>query len=62
MARNEIETVLANWISQALSKPGQLPEGTDPAAWASFSLCRMVEGASREGFGRCRNGGNSDQR
>ena len=35
MARNEIEAVLANWISQALSKPGQLPDGTDPAAWAA---------------------------
>ena len=33
MARNEIETILANWIGQALSPPGQLLQGTDAAEW-----------------------------
>ena len=33
MARSEIETVLANWIEQAFSRPGQLPPGVEPAEW-----------------------------
>ena len=33
MEKSEIETVLANWIGQALSPIGQLPPGSDPAAW-----------------------------
>jgi hypothetical protein len=40
MARNQIEAVLANWIRQALSPPGQLPEGTDAAEWIA---CRFAE-------------------
>ena len=40
MARNEIEVVLANWIGQALSSPGQLPHGTDAAEWIAS---RFVE-------------------
>jgi hypothetical protein len=35
MATDEIETVLANWIEQALSPIGRLPEGVAPGAWAA---------------------------
>lgn len=35
MARSEIETVLANWIGQALSSLGQLPQDADPAQWVA---------------------------
>jgi hypothetical protein len=31
----EIEQVLANWIQQATSSPGQLAPGTPPAKWAA---------------------------
>jgi hypothetical protein len=40
MAENEIEAVLANWIRQALSPPGELPQGTDAAEWIA---CRFAE-------------------
>src|SRR4051794_21967332 len=33
--RNEVEEVLANWISQATSGPGKLPENVNPAAWVA---------------------------
>jgi hypothetical protein len=33
MAGSEIETVLANWIRQALDPPGQFPQGTDASVW-----------------------------
>ena len=33
MAGTEIETVLTNWIRQALDPPGQLPQGTDASEW-----------------------------
>jgi hypothetical protein len=35
MATDEIETVLTNWIEQALSPIGQLPEGVTPGAWTA---------------------------
>jgi hypothetical protein len=35
MATDEIETVLTNWIGQALSPIGQLPEGATPAGWVA---------------------------
>jgi hypothetical protein len=35
MARDEVRQTLANWIGQALSSVGRLPEGIDPAAWAA---------------------------
>ena len=40
MPKNEIETVLVNWIGQALSPLGQLPQGTDAAEWIA---CRFAE-------------------
>jgi hypothetical protein len=40
MPKNEIETVLANWIRQALFPPGQLPQDTDAAEWIA---CRFAE-------------------
>ncbi len=40
MTRSELETVLANWIGQALTPPEQLPQGVDPAKWAA---CRFAE-------------------
>lgn len=35
MEKSAIELVLANWIAQATSAPGQLPDGVDPAAWVA---------------------------
>lgn len=35
MSTDEIETVLANWIEQALSSSGSLPEGVSPASWVA---------------------------
>jgi hypothetical protein len=35
MQRSEIEQVLANWIGQAISGPGRLAEGVDPANWVA---------------------------
>ena len=32
---DEIETVLINWIEQALSPIGQLPVGVTPAGWVA---------------------------
>ena len=39
MAADEIESVLRDWIEQALSPIGQLPSGVSPAGWiaARFS-------------------------
>jgi hypothetical protein len=48
MPRNEIETVLANWIGQALSPLGQLPQGTDAAEW----IARRFAEWRRERAGR----------
>ncbi len=33
MASDEVREALVNWIEQALSPMGRLPEGTEPAAW-----------------------------
>jgi len=33
MPASDIQTVLRNWIEQATSPVGQLPESTDPAEW-----------------------------
>jgi hypothetical protein len=35
VATTELELVLSNWISQAISPPGQLAEGLDPAKWVA---------------------------
>jgi hypothetical protein len=35
MLNSELEQVLSNWIKQALSPPGQLAEGQDPANWVA---------------------------
>ena len=35
MGRTDIETVLRNWLDQAMSPAGRLPEGVDPAAWVA---------------------------
>jgi hypothetical protein len=39
VAASEIEAALANWLRQATSPDGRLPEDTDPAVWiaAQFS-------------------------
>jgi len=46
MAGSEIETVLANWIRQALDPPGQLPQATDASVWiaARFGEWRRERG------------------
>jgi hypothetical protein len=35
MTRLECETVLENWVKQAIETPGQLADGIEPAAWAA---------------------------
>ena len=35
MPTSDIEQVLANWIGQATSEPGQLVEGLNPATWVA---------------------------
>jgi hypothetical protein len=35
MATDELETVLANWVEQALSPCGRLPDGVSPSAWVA---------------------------
>ncbi len=35
MATDEIQTMLTNWIEQALSPIGQLPDGVTPADWVA---------------------------
>ena len=37
---NEVETVLANWIRDALSPLGRLPEGVSPAQWVAANFLR----------------------
>jgi hypothetical protein len=44
--RNEIEIVLTNWIRAALYPPGELPAGTDSAAWIAS---RFIEWWEKEG-------------
>jgi hypothetical protein len=40
MDSREVEQVLANWIAQANSSPGQLAEGIDPARWVAQQFLR----------------------
>jgi hypothetical protein len=40
MTQSEIEQVLSNWIGEALSDAGQLPEGTDRAVWVAHRFSR----------------------
>ncbi len=35
MTLDETETVLTNWLQQALSASGELPQGMTPAAWVA---------------------------
>jgi hypothetical protein len=35
MPGDEVRDVLANWIVQATTPVGRLPEGTDPAGWVA---------------------------
>jgi hypothetical protein len=35
MATDEVEAVLANWIEQALSSSGSLPEGISASTWVA---------------------------
>jgi hypothetical protein len=35
MPATDVEQVLANWIGQAISLPGQLAEGLDPSKWVA---------------------------
>ena len=35
MSRSEIEQVLRNWIDQATSPEGAIPDGTDRARWVT---------------------------
>jgi hypothetical protein len=35
MANEELETILANWIEQALSSMGHLPEGVSRSTWVA---------------------------
>lgn len=48
MNADEIETVLANWIEQALSPIGQLPEGTAPASWIAARFMEWWRQSLRE--------------
>ena len=49
MPTSEIEEVLANWISQATSPPGQLVEGLDPSRWVARQFLKWwrSEGVER---------------
>jgi hypothetical protein len=51
VAKNEIEAVLANWIEQALSPPGQLPEGIDPSAWIAARFTEWWSVRAEEALG-----------
>jgi hypothetical protein len=35
MSKSEAEEVLANWVKQAVSGPGQLVEGLKPSEWVA---------------------------
>ena len=48
MTRNEIELVLANWIGQALSPPGQLSQGSDAAAWIASRFAEWWRGHAEQ--------------
>ncbi|MDG3007505.1 hypothetical protein [Paludisphaera mucosa] len=43
-----IEAVLSNWIEQALSPVGRLPEGTTPAAWVAARFTAWWRGRADE--------------
>ena len=40
MSTDEVEAVLANWIEQALSPLGRLPEGATPEGWIATQFSR----------------------
>jgi len=40
MDGREIEQVLANWITQAATPPGELAPGTEPARWIAQQFLR----------------------
>ncbi len=44
MATDEVEIVLANWIEQALSPSGRLPEGVTPAGWIASRFAEWWRG------------------
>ncbi len=48
MAGTEIETVLTNWIRQALDPPGQLPPGTDASAWIAARFGEWWRGRAED--------------
>ncbi|WP_165069027.1 hypothetical protein [Paludisphaera rhizosphaerae] len=48
MSTDEIETILANWIEQALSSSGSLPEGVSPASWVAGQFADWWRGRAGE--------------
>jgi hypothetical protein len=51
MSTNELETVLENWIGQAISSIGNLPEGTAPAAWVTERFSEWLRERVAEALG-----------
>jgi hypothetical protein len=51
MATDEIETVLTNWIEQALSPIGRLPEGITAAAWVAAQFAAWWRDRARDAMG-----------
>lgn len=51
MAKSDIESVLANWIRQALFPPGQLPPGADSAEWIACRFAEWWRGRAEEALG-----------
>lgn len=45
MTHSDAETVLRNWIAQATSPEGRLPDGVDPAAWVAEQFTAWWRGA-----------------
>lgn len=50
-AGDELETVLANWIVQAFSPTGTLPEGQSPTNWVAGRFAEWWRGRAGEAFG-----------
>jgi len=51
MARRDVETVLANWIEQALSPIGRLPEGLSPSAWVAAQFAEWWRKEAEDALG-----------
>jgi hypothetical protein len=51
MAADEIETVLANWVRQAMSADGRLPARTEPAAWVAAHFSKWWKERASESLG-----------